>query len=306
MQLSHKLKVITAILVALALGTAGASSLDPAGGFTSLGTLEHPALPELSGLAPSHRQAGVFWAINDSGNDAALVAIDARALRVTAVVPVVDAVNVDWEDLASYTGRDGEPWLLIPDTGDNFALRAEASLLLLPEPGPGAAKVAPARTIRFQYEDGPRDCEAVAVDAPGRRVLLADKGREPVGLYELSLDAPEGELQTARRIASFPELVPTAPPRVQTLGGAMARGTATAMDVSADGLRLLVLTYLSATLFERAPGQSWAEALAHPKISRRVPREPMFEAMAFDATGRSALLGSESVPARFWRWDWPE
>lgn len=305
MKLSHILKVVTAILAGLAFRTAAAADVAAAGGFARLGTVENAALPELSGLAPSHREAGVFWAINDSGNDAALVAIDPQ-LRVTAVVAVEGAVNVDWEDLASYTERDGQPWLLIADTGDNFSLRAESSLILVPEPGAGAVRIRPARTLRFQYEDGPRDCEAVAVDAPGRRVLLADKGRVPVGLYELSLDAAEGVLQTARRIASFPELVPTAPPRVQTLGSRLSRGTATAMDVSADGQRLLVLTYLSATLFERAPGQSWSEALAHPRFSERVPREPGFESMAFDATGHWALLGPESVPARLYRWTWPE
>ncbi|MGH8517734.1 MAG: hypothetical protein ACREUE_09765 [Panacagrimonas sp.] len=303
MSLRDKLKVIAAIVAALAIDRLQAAEAELETGFAWVGALAHPALPELSGLASSHRQAGLFWAINDSGNDAALVALDAE-LRVAAVVPVEAAVNVDWEDLASFE-HEGQAWILIADTGDNFALRTESSLLLVPEPTPGAARAGPVRAIRFRYQDGPRDCEAVAVDAPGRRVLLADKGRHPVGLYELSLDAPEGVLQTARRIASFPELVPTAPPRVQTLGGSLGRGTATALDVSADGLRLVVLTYLSASLFERAPGQSWAQALQRPTVSQRVPREPMFEAMAFDAGGHSAVLGTENVPARFYRWTWP-
>lgn len=304
MKLRDKLKVIAAIAAGFVAFCARSSEIGPEAGFAWLGTLAHPALPELSGLAASHRRDGLFWAINDSGNDPALVAIDA-GLRVTAVIPVEGAINLDWEDLASFE-RDGQAWILIADTGDNFGLRAESSLLLVPEPEPGVARATPARVIRFQYEDGPRDCEAVAVDGPGRRVLLADKGRHPVGLYELPLDAPEGVVQTARRIASFPELVPTAPPRVQTLGGSVGRGTATALDVSTDGLRLVVLSYLSATLFERAPGQSWAEALVHPRVSQRLPRDPMFEAMAFDAAGHSALLGSERVPARFYRWTWPQ
>lgn len=292
------LKVIAAI-VALALPKAGASAAE---GFAWRGSVSHPALPELSGLAGSLRQPGRFWAISDSGNDAVLVGLDPD-LAVRAVVRVADVANVDWEDLASFQ-QDGRSWLLIADTGDNFALRAEASLIVVPEPLPSEDRVAPARTIRFRYEDGPRDCEAVAVDAPRRRVLLADKGRRPPGLYELDLDGPDDAVRVARRIASFPELVPTAPPRVQTLGGASARGTPTAMDLTADGRRLLVLTYLSATLFERAPDQTWGEALARPHLSQRVPREPMFEAMAFDAAGTSALLGSERVPARFYRWTW--
>jgi hypothetical protein len=93
---------------------------------------------------------------------------------------------------------------------------------------------------------------------------------------------------------------------VQTLCGAVGRGTATALDLTADGRRLLVLTYLSATLFERVPGQDWADVVARPRASHRLPREPMFEAMAFDAAGASALLGSERVPARFYRWTWDD
>ena len=298
MKLEDKLKVIAAILAG-SVQMAGAHAAD---GFAWRGSVRDPALPELSGLAASVRQPGHYWAVNDSGNDAVLVALDAD-LRLTAAVPVADAVNVDWEDLASFE-HDGRAWLVIADTGDNFALRSEASLIVVPEPGPGEARVVPARTIRFRYEDGARDCEAVAVDAVGRRVLLADKGQQPAGLFELTLDGPDDAVRVARRIASFPDLVPTAPPRVQTLGGAMGRGTPTAMDVSRDGRRLLVLTYLSATLFERAPDQGWAEALARPRASQRVPREPMFEAMAFDLAGTSALLGSERVPARFYRWTW--
>src|SRR5262249_30596316 len=140
MKLRHKLKVVTAILAGVAMRTVGAGDVAPTGVFTLLGTLDDAALPELSGLAPSHRQAGVFWAINDSGNDPTLIAID-RQLRVTGVVAIEGAFNVDWEDLASYTERDGQPWLLIPDTGDNFALRAESSLILVPEPAPGDTRV---------------------------------------------------------------------------------------------------------------------------------------------------------------------
>lgn len=298
MKLKNKLKVIASI-VALAAPIAIAASPRS---FAWLGSVSDPALPELSGLTVSHRQPGRFWAINDSGNDAVLVALD-PGRRVTAVVSITGASNVDWEDLASYE-QDGRAWIVVADTGDNFAFRAEASLIVVPEPAPGETAVRPARTIRFRYEDGPRDCEAVAVDAPGHRILLADKGLHPVGLYELPLDAAGDVVQVARRVGSFPDLVPTAPPRVQTLGGAAWRGTATAMDVSADGRRLLVLTYLSATLFERAPHQSWAEAIAHPRVSERLPREPMFESTAFDAGGRSAVVGSERVPARFYRWTW--
>lgn len=296
MKLEFILKVVPALF--LASESVLAAGLAP---FQDLGRTAHPALPELSGLAPSHRQPDRLWAISDSGNAPELVALDGPERRVE-VVRVAGADNHDWEDLASFE-RDGQAWLLIADVGDNLWLRSEVRLILVPEPAPGDAEVRPARTIRLRYADGPRDCEAVAVDVARGRVLLADKGRLPAGLYEVALDGGDDQdLRVATRVADFPDLVPTPRPRVQTLGGAQGRGTPTAMDLSADGRRLVVLTYLSASLFERAPGTSWPEALAHPKRSERVPPRPGFEAISFEPDGDNAVLANESVPSRFYRW----
>lgn len=307
MSLGRILKVITVIVAGAAC--AGPSWSQPAGpspaaeGFEAVGTLLDDALPELSGLAASHRRPGVQWALSDSGNAPALVALSPE-LRRLEVVAVEGVINHDWEDLASFE-RDGQAWLLIADTGDNFSLRAEVSLILVPEPGPGQSTVAPARVIRFRYEDGPRDCEAMAIDAKRGRVLLADKGRHPVGLYELAFDGPDAGVRVARRLADFPDLVPTPAPRVQTLGGARWRGTATAMDLSPDGLSLIVLSTLSATLFRRDVDQDWPAALARPALSQRLPRLPMFESMALETGGGSALLATEARPAQFYRWRLP-
>ena len=306
MSLAFKLKVIAVIGgLSTAIAPFAASVPEPAppiGGFQYLGALLDEAVPELSGLAASHRRPGVQWVLSDSGNAPVLVAVDADLKRLE-VVQVEGVVNHDWEDLASFE-RDGRAWLLIADTGDNFSLRSEASLILVPEPEAGQRTVTPARVIRFAYEDGPRDCEAMAVDVPRARVLLADKGRHPVGLYELALDGDD-RVRKARRLADFPDLVPTPAPRVQTLGGVKWRGTATAMDLSPDGLSLIVLSTVSASLFRRRADQDWPQVLAQPVLSERLPRLPMFESMAFEPGGTSAQLANEARPAQFYRWQLP-
>lgn len=297
------LNVFTAICLVFCEVAHGASaSPNPvsATGFEPLPELRSAALTELSGLAVSRRDPRLVWAVNDSGNAASLVALNAQA-EVVGVVPVQDGYNHDWEDLASFE-LDGRPWLLIADTGDNFSLRAEVALILVPEPQRTDRSVLPERLIRFRYEDGPRDCEAVAVDATRRRVLLADKGRDPAGLYELPLEGEAG-VRIARRIGELPELVPTSPPRVPTLGGVRGRGTPTAMSLSADGRRLAVLTYLSLTLFERGADEDWPAALRRPPLrSERLPRRPLFEALALSSDGRSALAGTEGERAFLYRW----
>lgn len=267
-----------------------------------LGARQLPALPELSGLAASREQPGHWWALNDSGNAPELITLN-PALEQVGRVRIRGAVNHDWEDLAAFA-QDGQNWLLIGDVGDNFALRAEGQLILIREPAPGDSVAEIERVIRYRYEDGSRDCESLAVDVANQQVLLADKRRRPVGLYALPLAAREGVV-TAQRIAEFPELVPTPAPSVMGLGARRGRGTPTAMDLSADGLTLGVLTYLSLSQFQRLPGQSWSEALATPRLSLRLPRKSGFEAMAFDANG-NVLIGAEGVPARFARWSSPK
>lgn len=296
MKLASKLNVITALGLILSLVPPSPAS---AAGFERLGEVHTPTLTELSGLAASRRQPGAWWAINDSGNASQLVAVN-DLLEVAAVVEVEDAINHDWEDLAAFE-LEGRPYLLIADTGDNFGLRAEASLILVPEPALADKTVKVERVIRFHFEGGPRDCEAVAVDAPGRRVLLADKGRHPAGLYELPLDG-DASLRVARRIGEFPALVSTPPPRVSTLDGAQGRGTPTSMSVSADGRRLAVLTYLSLSVFERADDQDWRAALARPVSNQRLPRVSGFEALGLAADGESAWIGTEGVRAQIYRW----
>ena len=72
-----------------------------------------PVLAEASGLVASHANAGVLWAIADSGSPARLVAIDLTGATV-ATVDVTGAENVDWEDIALLRGPDR---LVVADTG---------------------------------------------------------------------------------------------------------------------------------------------------------------------------------------------
>lgn len=297
MQLGRVIKVLTVIWLLGLPGRPVAASTH----FDATIQRSIPELPELSGLAVSRQVEGGWWALNDSGNAAELIALDAE-LKPVRRVSLTGHANHDWEDLASFE-QDGQGWLLVADSGNNFGFRAEQQLLLLAEPETGATRATVDRVIRFRFEDGPRDCEAIAVDAASSTVLLADKGRNPVGLYALPLDAGDG-LHEARRIAEFPALVPGKPPLVQGLANLRGRGTPTAMDLSEDGRQLAVLTYLSLSLFERAPGQDWSEALRAPLRSQRLPRQGGFEAAAFARDAASVLLGAEGAPVRFLRW-WP-
>ena len=104
----------------------------------------------------------------------------------------------DWEDMAAFR-RDGKSYLLIGDIGDNKAnretIKQPLKLLLVQEPDAGSLPAGETtlpieRTIQFRYEDGPHDCEALAVDAKRNVALLLTKELDTeCSLYEVPLDA---------------------------------------------------------------------------------------------------------------------
>ena len=248
-------------------------------------------ITEASGAAASRRVDDAVWVINDSGGTPQLHLLGTDGADRGAVT-VEGVKNIDWEDLASYTSG-GVARLLIADTGDNNARRPHVSLLIVREPvipgggKPVAGSVKVERRIDFRFEGGPRDCEAVAVDAARQRVLLLTKRTSPPELHELPL-APKttaGALPVTRKIGTV-----TLPPPTR-LRIAFATQP-TAMDISADGSAVAVLTYVGVFLFQRAEGQSWQAAMAAP-VALGPHLLPQAEAIAFSRDGSSIFVLSE-------------
>lgn len=250
------------------------------------------ASKESSGLAPSKRENGFFWIANDSGNGPDLYLVDASG-SYQGTLHINKARNTDWEDLDSFS-LNGQPFLLIADTGDNQARRDFCTLLIVPEPAfPVKGQIleaAPAWTIRFRYEDGPRDCEAVAVDPVEKKILLLSKRTNPPQLYELPLlPKPGGEIQVAKK---------TGRTRVERPLTALAQpygNQVTGLALSPDRTLAAVLTYHSVFLFHRKKDAGWATALAG-KPERLTPHGlEQAEAIAFSNDGHSILVLSEGT-----------
>jgi len=293
-------KLAQAASLALALMAAPASAAPPPAdpAFVPMTRLQDIELPEISGLAASRRWPGVYWTHNDSGGTPTLYAFNRRG-QVLARIPVAGADAVDWEDLALYE-RDGRSWLAIADTGDNFAWRPTVTIYLLPEPELDASQAEVSTRIDFRYPDGPRDAEALAVDAEAGQLLVLEKGAPTVGLYALPLQAAEGIVE-ARRIADLTLPWPGAPVPAAPVSAARGRVTVTAMDLSRDGRHLAVMTYVNLYRYERAPGQDWVQVLAQPPRHWRLPHQGGLEAMAIEPDGVSVVLAPEGSPAPVFR-----
>lgn len=263
------------------------------------GELAEPANQETSGLAASTRTPGLLWVHNDSGGVPVLFAVRATGLLVGRL-RVAGEINRDWEDLAAFTLED-KAWLLIADIGDNEARHARSVLHILAEPDLPTLQAArecsarPAYSIHFAYEDGPRDCEAVAVDARERAVYLLSKRDQPPRLYRLPLAAAPAEQPAIARCVGIVSHLPRA--KFADLLGAKVsralRGHPTAMDFCPDGSAALVLTYGGVFIFPRTAGTAWTEPLAAEPVTLPAFSLPQAEAACFSADGSQIYVASE-------------
>jgi hypothetical protein len=196
---------------------------------------------------------------------------------------------VDWEDIASFE-RGEEGFLLIGDVGDNAAARRQYVLYVVPEPQvePGDKKLRlslrPSLIIPFVYEDGPHNCESIAVDIVQNEIyLVSKKGGTSCMVYRLPLPEKQpGEPAVAKAVAALE--VPTT----------------TAMDISPDGLRTVVLTYGHAREYARRPGEPWSRMPGHRQRVIAMPQRKQGESICFGADGVTLYLTSEGKSQPLW------
>jgi hypothetical protein len=296
-------KSILAGALFLLAATLGAGEIPPVySGPTEVGRLAEPRNLEQSGLAVSLRTPGLLWTHNDSGGEPTLFALNTDgSLRGT--IHLAGVTNRDWEDVAAFE-LDGRAWLMAAEIGDNFAQHPQSMLHVVAEPS--ATRLDPARplvlapdyTIHFVYEDGPRDCEAVAVDTHERAVYLLSKRDLSTRLYRLPLAAASAEHASVAKFVGpvwdFPQPDPLQ--RLSPLPAVSASGWPTAMKFMPDESGVLVLTYGGLYLFSRSPGEPWAVALTRePKLLPAFAL-PQAEAIAVTPDGKEIYLCSERTP----------
>jgi hypothetical protein len=179
--------------------------------------------------------------------------------------------------------RGGKDWLLVADVGDNGLDRPTYTLYLCEEPAPDADQ-ASVIAIAFRYENGPHNCEAVAVDAKEGVILLATKVYSTqCKIFELPLpDQAPTEVAVAREIAVVP--VPFA----------------TSMDITNDGRRAVMVTYSDAFQFERRESESWRQAFTRAPQQLSMPIRRQGESICYAADGATLYLTSEKQPSPFW------
>jgi hypothetical protein len=254
---------------------------------------------ESSGLARSLRQSDAIWVHNDSGDTARLFLVGLDG-RTRGIFPLKDVPHpVDWEDMCGFS-VGGEPWLMIGDVGDNATNRhiltpdegekRACRLLLLKEPvlkDWGAQDSVPVHTtIIFEYDDGPHNCESIAVDTERGECILVSKSKSTpldCGIYVVPLTLKAGiTTATARRI------------------GSLNIYNATAMDIAADNHRMVIISFRGASIVERTSGETWGDAIKREPVFTILPKRKGGESVCFGRNRDELLLNSEHVRQPLW------
>ncbi len=276
-------------------------------GFVVTAILESRELDEVSGIQSG--EGGLFFLHNDEGSPSVYIA-NAHG-RHLGKLTIKGAKNRDWEDITRIPGESG-PLLVLGDTGDNMARYNSIHLYFVAEPQLSANEPYPEEVdllhrLKLRYPDGPRDCESMAYDPVSNMILFLTKRDRPPRLYGLSVEeALQKDTAELQYLGDVPGI---RPPTMADLLKNKKRGQwlsqPTGMDISSDGRLAAVITYRSLYLYERAEGESWAEAFLKSPIEYVGPPGLHDEAVSFGLDALHVYVSTERRPTPVYELELP-
>jgi len=243
-------------------------------------------IDESSGLAASRTTPGVFWTHNDSGDRARLYAFDLKGNSLGTFA--IKAGHRDWEDMCAYKAG-GKGYLVVADTGDNARRRKSYAIYVCSEPkfkpdgdkeplkAVGAPKVV--ESFAFTYGDGnSHDGESIAASPDGRTLYIVTRNRNGKRCKAFRLERyADGKGNGLKESVVAEEIA------------VLQYRDVSALDISGDGLRMMVHTYGDGYEFRRKPKESWKQAL------KRKPRRVVFPKLSPRVKGEGCSYGFDDV-----------
>jgi len=262
------------------------------------GYLSDPRWTDISGLAVSRRNLGVFWFHNDGGPGAAgsgdffavsregTLLAEFRLDGVSSLVARGEG-RVDVEGIAVGPGPDGHAYIYLADMGGNLYSaggRNTVRIFRVREPqvslggSAGMVVLTEYETFKLSYPNGiVRDAETLMVDVNQ-------------DIYIVTKAPSTGTSTVYLKAAPHQDATTTTLQNVATLqfgsGSLPGNKSATAGDVSVDGDEALIRTYSNVFMWVKSPGMTWADAFASvtPCVLPAASGGG-YEAVAFDQTG---------------------
>ena len=210
----------------------------------TIGTLSADPIDEASGLEASRAFPGRLYHNNDSGDELRFY-ITGMSGGGVRTVDLKGPKPKDIEDMSLGPCGKGT-CLYLGDIGDNPANRSEVVFTLVKEKAKFDDKEKPHRVIRARYPDGAHNAEAFAVHPNGDLFLVTKPSDAkaaapgPALVYRLTAN----QLRAEDGVQVFAKVGEIDLPRLLTdlpFYGWIATG----LDISADGKRAVLLTYMA-------------------------------------------------------------
>jgi len=292
----HMMKIFQFLLLAIVLMLG--ATLSPWGEAVQIGVLDETIL-EASGLAISARYPNRLYHINDSGDIGRFLITDEKGTLIQSVrIAAFDPIDV--EDLTLGPCQRSGECLFLADIGDNARVRPEIEIVIVEERENFPDTVPALARVRVRYPDRPHDAESLAIHPNGDLFLLTKElerhDNSPAAgishLYKLAAEKwrnPSG-VATLEPVADidFEKLTPGAPYNSRL---------PTAMDISPDGKRVLILTYMDALelaidFSKKLPRQEdWRDGIDYQRV--RLTNLEQQEAIAYLPDGREFIYTTE-------------
>jgi hypothetical protein len=241
---------------------------------------------ESSGVAASRTTPGVFWTHNDSGDGPNLYAFDLKGNSL-GTHRIMGRAR-DWEDICTFkTG--GKGYVVAADTGDNRKFRRDYRIYVCEEPtfkadgkGEPLKVVGQAKTVEsfgFTYSDGKsHDGESLAAAPDGRTLYIVTRNRRGRKCKAFKIERYTKKTGTKLKARIIAKEI-----------AVLQHLNVSALDISPDGLRMIVHTYGDGYEYARKPKETWKEAL------KRKARRIAFPAKSPRVKGEGCTYGFDGV-----------
>ncbi|MEO6150690.1 MAG: hypothetical protein ABIN95_10985 [Mucilaginibacter sp.] len=300
MNRQRKLRILVAVVIVLFVGAyARHRYLDSK--YTISGRIQEKAAGEVSGIASSVINNGMYYVQNDSGDTS-------RFFAITPDGKVASTIYYDWgtnhslfshdaEDIATGPGPvSGKSYIYIGDIGDNNSSRKKITIYRIPD-SPAFAQQkevhANAAPLYLKYPDGPKDAETLMVDPVERLFYIVTKRRDSVTVYTAPLNyKPYDTVTLTKRCRLF-------------FPGIKPFKWITAGDISKDGKHVLLKNYSRVYYWQRKGNEPVWETLKGKPKTLSYQQEKLGEAIGFTNDGKGYYTTSEGVFAEIFYYKTP-
>ena len=243
-----------------------------------LGTMSAAELDEISGIAASRVNPGVYWVHNDSGDVARTFAIGSDE-KLLATLRFDTAMPTDIEDMAIEDSDSGS-FLYLGDIGDNASVRTSVTIHRVAEPvlDGTATLTAVSETMTVKYPDGAHNAETLLFEPNAKELFIVTK--------------VEGGPSAVHRVGPFAAGTAVTTTKIAEIDINLA----TSGEISRDGRYVVIRNYSpTALVWPRTPGEDLATVLARVPCGAPVATETQGEAIAFQVGNTGFVTTSEGL-----------